>query len=86
MGELTPELREFLDAHRVGVLATRRRGRQAAAVARLLRARRRSPADLDAGATAQGEGRRANGLGLAVRHGARAAIPVGDLLGPAPRS
>ena len=48
MGGLTPELREFLDANPVGVLATIARDGRPAAVARLLRARRRPAADLDA--------------------------------------
>ena len=48
MGELTAELRALLDANAVGVLATVART-AAPAVARLLRARRRPPADLDAG-------------------------------------
>ena len=82
MGALTPELREFLDANRVGVLATVARRRQAAAVARLLRARRRPAADLDARRPAQGPRRPAHRLGVALRDGPRAALPVGDVLGP----
>ena len=60
MGVLTPELTDFLDAHRVGVLATIG-GRQATAVRRLLRARRRAPADLDRVQAAQGARRRRSG-------------------------
>ena len=47
MGALILELSEFLDANRVGVLATVADDGHAAPVGRLLRARRRAPPDLN---------------------------------------
>ena len=83
MGGLTPELREFLDANPVGVLATAAARRRPAAVARLLRARRRPAADLDARRDRlKARDVRRTGLGVAVRDGSRTALPVGDVLRP----
>ena len=69
VGELTDALRDFLDEHRVGVLATVAVRRQAPAVGRLLRPGRGSPADLDRVQAAQGAGRDAHRPGFHLHPG-----------------
>src|SRR5688500_8602635 len=65
-----------------GRIGDDRRAGAAAAIACVLRARWQRALDLDACAAAQGEGRAALRVGIAVRDGPRAALSVRGLLGP----
>ena len=80
MGALSDELRAFLDANPVGVLddapTDDRVNRSCTSPATS------TAGDLDPRRPAQGTRHQTNRVGLAVRHGARAALPVGDVLGP----
>lgn len=80
--DLTEELRQFLDAHRVGVLATIASDGQTAPVGRLLRARRGAAADFDRVETPQGSSRGALRVGFALHPRGSATVSVGHLLGP----